>query len=538
MVLTAAQTTAFFENADQMALPHETVVQLAQEGIETVGDLVDFDKDTLQQVADNLRRPGGRIPDPNPQAAEGATIPTPPFVFGAKSQKRLLVASNLMKFYETVGRPLTGANVRWNNVMRNFGEQWKAITDRRSEEDPDTPVISKALPIIRWTEAFCDHLHRCIGVRNIPLAYVIRDDPEVPPICPPLAPDQPYSEEHGSIEADLVARGSHTHGLFRDDNASVYYKLEEATRSTPYADSIKPFQCTKDGRAAFLAITAQYAGTDKWEAEIKKQDTLLHTRKWKGQSNFTLECFVQQHRNAFVSMQACSQHVEYQLPNDHTRVGYVLDAIECDDAGLQAAMANILDDTGPEGKRNNFEAAVAYLLPKDPVVKKRAVTAQKRGAADISETTADVSAFGTKAGIGKTGVHLRYHQRAEYKALSDEQKDELREWREANPAESKKGDKKKVKWDKKPSQKKLKTEKQIAAAIKQGIKDKVKEAEDAKAEEVKTKAYIMSLIQELSTEDNSKPHSRASIGNTAATAVQPPSVTLKSILKRAGADKS
>ena len=89
MVLTMAQTTTFFEHAKQMGIPHTTVVQLWSEGIDVVTDLADFDKDSLQQLADNLRCPGGCIPDPNPGAPPGATIPTPPFVFGAKSQKHI-----------------------------------------------------------------------------------------------------------------------------------------------------------------------------------------------------------------------------------------------------------------------------------------------------------------------------------------------------------------------------------------------------------------------------------------------------------------
>jgi hypothetical protein len=75
MVLTAAQTTAFFENGHQMGIPHATVVQLATEGIISVIDLADFDKESLQQLADNLRRPG-RVSDPNPPAQPGATIAT------------------------------------------------------------------------------------------------------------------------------------------------------------------------------------------------------------------------------------------------------------------------------------------------------------------------------------------------------------------------------------------------------------------------------------------------------------------------------
>jgi len=102
-----------------------------------------------------------------------------------------------------------------------------------------------------------------------------------------------------------------------------------------YANSIKTFQHRKDGRSDFCALIAQYAGADKCETEIKKQSHLLHPRKWKGQTKFPLERFVQLQRNAFVSMQVCAQHVSYQIPNERSRIGYMLDATKNDDAGLQ-----------------------------------------------------------------------------------------------------------------------------------------------------------------------------------------------------------
>ena len=40
----------FYENADQMGIPNVTVVQTQQEGIDTVDDLVDFDKDTIERL--------------------------------------------------------------------------------------------------------------------------------------------------------------------------------------------------------------------------------------------------------------------------------------------------------------------------------------------------------------------------------------------------------------------------------------------------------------------------------------------------------
>ena len=69
-------------------------------------------------------------------------------------------------------------------------------------------------------------------------------------------------------------------------------------------------------------------------------------------------------------MQQCSVHVAFQLPNEYTRVGYLLDAIETSDASLQAAMALVRNDTNSlTGKRSDFEATATCLLPHDPVKK-------------------------------------------------------------------------------------------------------------------------------------------------------------------------
>jgi hypothetical protein len=209
----------------------------------------------------------------------------------------------------------------------------------------------------------------------IPLSYVIRADVTCDVTCPTLKTDEPFSAEWGSIEMDLIVRASHAHPLYPQCCEAVYFKLEEACRATKYADSLKPFSRKKDGRGAFFALKAQYAGKDKWEAELKRCASLLLSRKWKGNSSHSLDLFISQHRAAFVSMQACSLHVDYQLPNAHSRVGYLLDGIECDDAALQAAIAVVEEDDDPLGKRNDFEAAATHILPKDPVAKRRILAA-------------------------------------------------------------------------------------------------------------------------------------------------------------------
>jgi hypothetical protein len=171
--------------------------------------------------------------------------------------------------------------------------------------------------------------------------------------------------------------------LYRADNAAVYYKLEEATRGTSYAACIKPFQRTKNGCGAFDAIINQYAGDDKWESEIKAKEAILNGVKWKEQSNYSFEQHATQHRNSYVSLVACAENVDYQIPNQHSRVGNLLDSIENNDPGIQAAMANVRTSKGANGMRSNFEQTVTHILPCCPVAKKKTLGA-KRGAGEIS----------------------------------------------------------------------------------------------------------------------------------------------------------
>ena len=507
-----------------MGIHPATCAKLKEEGITKPKDLIDFDKDTLHQVAENLRK----APIPRTDKSQ----PVAHYVFGAKSNKRLLEAADLVRFYDTIGRELTADGLQYETVIRDFSEQWKALKLRKEEKEAEVPKISKALPVIKWTEAFDDYLNRTIGVRMIPLSYVTREKVKVPDKVPERAEDKAHSVG-GSVVEDLVERASHEHPLFNDDNAKVYYLLEEATRSTQYAPSLKPFQKAKDGRKALISLRSQYAGKDKWEAEMKRQDDILHNRVWKGQANYPLEKFVALHRNAFVTMQQCAEHVTWQLPLEHTRVGYFLDAIQTSDAALQAAIAQVkADEVGKKSKRNNFETMAAYLLPYDPVAKKRQTNgARENDGGYISDVGGEISSgFGTKQGIGKTGVHLRFHKRAEYRQLTPEQKKELNEWRKTTnwggqgkpTAKSPHSVAKQVKFAKK-----TKHPKSVAAAVSREISKQLKKTPT----EDDLDAMIMALqTGSTGVSPPDQPNKKAKFTATPTTQVN--TSALKSILRR------
>ena len=169
---------------------------------------------------------------------------------------------------------------------------------------------------------------------------------------------------------------------------------------------------------------------DKWQVILRENEALIHTRRWKGTGNYTLEYFIAQHRNAYVTITHAAEHVPYQLPNEATRVRYLLEGIETQDAQLMAAIESVRGDTGEGGKANNFESAAAHLQPRCPVTRRQSL---RKRPASVADVTANVSETISAPSIGKTGVHLRWHKYNEYKALNKEQQAELYEWQQNNP---------------------------------------------------------------------------------------------------------
>ena len=225
----------------------------------------------------------------------------------------------------------------------------------------------------------------------------------------------------------------------------------------------------------------------------------------------------------------CGTHVEYQLPNSHTRVSNLLDRILCSDAGLQAAMASVRTDDGPQGMRNDFESAAVHLLPYDPVAKKHAASGNKRGLAQISAVGGDkpeqVAMSGaitskTKNSIGSTGVHLRYHTPEEYDNLTIEQKDEHHAWRKKTQG-NKKGTGRDGKDTKMTSGKTCHpTKKQVSAAVAKELK-KLTKQDDVQPVEDDVDAHIAALVKDALSKQ---------AGTTSGTKPRSP---LHSILKQA-----
>ena len=174
-----------------------------------------------------------------------------------------------------------------------------------------------------------------------------------------------------------------------------------------------------------MAIKTQHAGQAVWEGIIKTSDDYIKTRKWNGLTSLTLESHIDGHRTAYVNLTEAAEHIDYQLPNNRTRVTQFLDSVTCIDPELLAAIAAVKQDD--PGMRDSFELAMTYIAPNDPVARKK--QANKRPAAEISATFGE----GSLQKQGATGVELRWYKRKEFAALTDAQKEELKSWAATQP---------------------------------------------------------------------------------------------------------
>ena len=338
MVLTGGQLTAFFEDANQMGLSNRTRMHLQTEGITTPDDLVDFvSKDSWTPILDNCRRP----PQVPGAGAGAALVVQQAFHLPAKSLIRLKVAARVVLYYERTNRPLTAQGMLWIR-LNTFKVEWESLKEQKdSNNEGSLPIISNKLSIANFFGAYETFVSNFIGQSGCPLSWIYRTTVAVPGAAPALAVDQPFSEAHGSVSEEMVQRMPHSHPLYRPDNATGYAQLVTATLGTQYASTIAPFKRTKDGRAALFALKAQFAGAAHWDREVKTMTDFINNLRWTGTTAFTLHALLAKHRASYHTLQRCAEHVQVELPNERSRVGYLLENIDCNDRDVTAALSHI-----------------------------------------------------------------------------------------------------------------------------------------------------------------------------------------------------
>ena len=77
-------------------------------------------------------------------------VATPDFKFATKSQMRLEHSSNIVRFYNKLGRYITNTMIHWDPTIKKFKQEWEIFVKRKGEDVLKMEKISKALLITKW----------------------------------------------------------------------------------------------------------------------------------------------------------------------------------------------------------------------------------------------------------------------------------------------------------------------------------------------------------------------------------------------------
>ena len=400
------------------------------EGLTTLDDFASFNEEGIKILCASVRKPGGLIPDPNAPAAGGrgrGADPPPPmianpgFKIPAICESRMKDAAFTAKIYSMIGRVITRDSLSATRI-----HEYKILRDLlKNHKDPDKlPVLSKTYTVTKALDALPSYLREKTGCRGVALSYIIRQDP-TPPAIPAQAVGSATSDDYNSIMEELIDFCPHNGPEFDEDNAAVLSIIKEMTKDTSYMSSITPHVRSRNGRAAYFALSQHNMGNTRFQKMVDDAEDMVTQRVWNGKnSRYSLKLHIAKHRDAFNDMVQSSQHITYSLPDGRTRVTRLLNSITSNDTAVVSAKTQILASPTLE---HNFESAAEFLLK---CCTKKMTQNEKIGQGHrISAIKTGKRKRGNNCEKGSTGVSLRYHTKEEYAKLNNEQKKELKEWR-------------------------------------------------------------------------------------------------------------
>ena len=354
----------------------------------------------------------------------------PPIVISAIVEKRCKLACYGSRIYSMIGR-IPSQDLLSTDRLKQF-ELHKRIIDDHKEPSDDLPKVTKSFTIDKALDTLPNILRSRLGVRSVALSYVIREEPNPPPLRT-LLENYPYSEVSGSLMNELIEYTPHSGVGWEEDNAIVFGIIQEMVKDVPMASSLKGHQKKRDGRGAFLSLVKHNLGAAQWDKVILRAEEIQNTRVWNGRnSRYTLKRHIDMHRDAYNDMVRSKEHVDYEIPNEHTRVSRLLRSIQAGHIASIAAAKTTIEAT--PGKRDDFEEAADFLILNAPTSK--ALREDYRISAVQSNERDNEGDGKTLDDYANVSVDDRFYTRQEYSQLSANQKHKLKLLREKRGQQS------------------------------------------------------------------------------------------------------
>ena len=341
-----------------------------------------------------------------------------PITISALIEKRIRMACYGAKIYTLVGRTVTADSLSINRLKALALH--KDVVEEHKDPSDDVPKVSKTFHISKALDMLPNYLRSRIGIRGVALSYVIRPD-ENPAILGNLGPDLPYNPDSGSLMNELIIGVDLVGAGWDEDNATVFSILQEMVKESPMASSLKSHQRRRDGRGAFQSLVQHNLGSAQWDKTLQRAEDLQTTRIWNGRnSRYTLKRHVDTHRDSYNDMVRANEHVQYEVPNERTRVGRLLKSIHANHIASIAAAKTTIEATPT--MRENFESAADFLILNAPIMRNQSndqrISALSSGNGNNEDKTLD--------DYSHVQVEDRFYTPEQYADLSRDQRAKLR----------------------------------------------------------------------------------------------------------------
>ena len=153
--------------------------------------------------------------------------------------------------------------------FKNHAISWKSLQESKEAKDVPSslPKLIENIEVLSWFHQVDLTLVKIIGHGYVPLAYVIQKDQTVT-IDPPeqLLPGKCYSDEHGSLQNELIARYYHYNAYFDENNQMLLGLLQNSLRGCKYSANLTEFEKSKNGCRAYFQLAQRFGGTQAWES--------------------------------------------------------------------------------------------------------------------------------------------------------------------------------------------------------------------------------------------------------------------------------
>ncbi|KAI2494623.1 hypothetical protein MHU86_19901 [Fragilaria crotonensis] len=318
---------------------------------------------------------------------------------------------------------------------QEYQEQKEAAKD----EDASKPDgLKKLVNWALWNESFQNYLRQILGAAKIPLIYLTRDERETPVVLDPADFGSPTEY---LIEA-TVLEGRH----YELDNPRFYRELKSFVVNGEGWSYIKKFERSQDGRKAYLALKTQCEGTASKITRKNRAYASLSNATYSGsRRQYKFQDYINTHQSAHNEILDCDPT---EAVPESKKVSDFLKGIT--DPKLESAVSVVLGD--PK-MLNNFQMCQQYL---STTVENRA-TLEKSKERNISGLkSSDKTDKKTKGGKLPKGFKLenKWYPPSIFRHLTEEQRDQLKEWNEKKGKRSVAALKKQIKEELKSEMKK------------------------------------------------------------------------------------